>query len=433
MRSSSSEKPRRRRPSIRAALRKSKTNRFEKGGGAMKRDHVRVFPEIGEYRESLEIKHLRAKNHFVLAILLLSGALTILYMALASYPPAQTLSLLVGFLAIIFLNLACLAYGRENVRFNQLNKYTTTFGVFGLAIAMIFIFQSPSMMSLLFIAYALGAFYQDRKVMLISNTMLLFTFLALMTNYREFFAVANDTLENDFGLFFFVIIFISLLTISQYIMIKQKGFFYNQIAISKETEFRNIDFMIEACEKSTGKKIDAKSYFAGVAAFAKALAAKIGIEDTFAEKIAVLKDLEAGMAPARLLEKHPDYTLETLERLEDLLVGGRHKLRKIAIKISRAQAVDVHRREIFSETQFKTFNHPSDSLEIKIVAFAIFYAALKKGTAGMRALSEAEIYEAIVNTDYYYYNDPAVMRIYRENNDVFDAIVKDAFAAGVGK
>ncbi|HAQ57322.1 MAG TPA: hypothetical protein DCR44_08050 [Acholeplasmatales bacterium] len=399
----------------------------------MKREPARVFPEIEEYREMLEIKHLRAKNHFVLLLLALGGILTILYMAITHYQLAYTLSLAVAFSALILLNLACLAYGRENIRFNQLNKFVTTLGVFSVAVAMIFIFQSPSMLSLLFIAYAIAAFYQDRKVMLISNVSLLFMFLALMTNFRDFFKVENTSAENDFGLYFFVIIFISLLTISQYIMIKQKGFFYNQIAISRETEFRNIDFMIDMCEKATGSKIDTKGYFAAAEAFSKALSEKIGVDDAFAGKLAVLKDLEAGTKYERIIEKHPEVAADDLDRMSELLFTGRHKLRKVAIKMSRARAVDVHRREIFSETQFKTFNHPSDTLEIKIIAFAIFYAALKRGSAGMRPLSEAEIYDAIVHTDYYFYNDPAVMRIYRENNAVFDAIVKDAFAPEGGK
>jgi hypothetical protein len=359
--------------------------------------------------------------------------LAIVYMALTHYPLAATISLGVAYLGLILMNAACLAYGRENIRFNQLNKYVTTFGVFGIAITMIFIFRSPSMLSLLFIAYAATAFYQDKKVMLISNGMLLFSFLALMTNYGDFFAVAHDTTENDFGLIFFVIIFISLLTISQYIMIKQKGFFYNQIAISKETEFRNIDFMLDAGERATGKKIDVKGYFAAIEAFSRGLSAKLGIESAFSDKLDVLKSLEQNATYARIAELHPGVTAADLDRMRGLLFGGRSKLRKVAIKLSRLRAVDVHRREIFSETQFKTFNHPSDSIEIKIIAFAIFYAALKKGSAGMRPLTETELYDAIVSTDYYYYNDPSVMKIYRENNAVFAAIVKDAFEAGVAK
>jgi len=395
----------------------------------MSREPIRGFPGIAEYREMLEIRHLRSKNHFVIMILAVGALLTILYTSLAGYDPVYVLSLSIAFSALILLNLTCLAYGRENVLFNQLNKYVTTFGVFSVAVAMIFIFRSPSMLSLLFIAYAIAAFYQDRKVMLISNVSLLFTFLALMTNYRDFFTVENASAENDFGLFFFVIVFISLLTISQYIMIKQKGFFYNQIAISRETEFRNIEFMIDAGEKATGRTIDAAGYFAAVEAFAAALSAKIGVPDALGGTLAVLREIEAGEPCERIAARHPGQTPESLSRLADLLFTGRHKLRKVAIKIGRVRAVDVHRREIFSETQFKTFNHPSDTLEIKIIAFSIFYAALKRGSAGMRPLTEAEIYDAIVHTDYFYYNDPAVMRIYRENNAVFDAIARDAFAA----
>lgn len=393
----------------------------------MPRANAHAFPENGDYREQLEFRHLRTKNRFVVALLALGAVGTTVYMALSAFPLRDTIGLFIGFSALLLMNVACIAYGKESIRFNELNKYVTALGVFVLTIAMVFVFQSPSMLALLFIAYALAAFYQDRKVMLISNVFLFFAFLALMTNFRDVFGLSVETFENAFGLFFFVILFITLLTISQYIMIKQKGFFYNQIAIAKETEFRNIEFMIEAGEKATGRKVPGRGYFAALSTFTKALGARIGIEDAFAGKLDALRELEAGTPYDKILASHPELDATALVRLSDLLVTGTHKLRKVAIKLARVRAVDVHRREIFSETQFKTFNHPSDTLDIRIVAFALFYAALKRGIPGMRPLRETEIYDALVHSDYFYYNDPGVMRIYRDNSEVFDAIARDAF------
>jgi len=89
--------------------------------------------------------------------------------------------------------------------------------------------------------------------------------------------------------------------------------------------------------------------------------------------------------------------------------------------------IEVKKREIFSETQFKSFNHQTDSLEIKIIAFVLFYTALKKGFAVLPGLPEEQIYDVLIHSDFYYYMDPRIIKVYQENSDVFDEIVKDAF------
>jgi len=68
--------------------------------------------------------------------------------------------------------------------------------------------------------------------------------------------------------------------------------------------------------------------------------------------------------------------------------------------------------------------------EVKILAFVVFYVSLKKGLLGMKKLSNEEIFSTITNTDYFYYIDSKIMKIYQENSDVFDAIISDAFDEG---
>lgn len=391
----------------------------------MERKQTYVFSEIEDYRQWLENKHLRTKNKFVLVLTLLLGAAVVTYMFLTRMDLTTTLTMMAGFLIVILVNVAMLAYGMENYRFYQMNQYITTFGVFILAISMVFVFNSPAMIASLFIAYALTAFYQDIKVMWISNAFLVFAVLALIIRYPGLLEFPNPSQESDFAVPFFFLVFVFVLTISSFILVKQKRFFYNQIALSKENEFRNIDLLIDMQNQVRGRTMDLPKYYANTAAFAKAFSAKLQMENVFQKKIDILQALENGTPVPVLQAKHPEFTKEELDRFQDLLLGNHEKLLKLAMKISYVKDVHIKKREIFSETQFRSLNHQSDNMEIKILAFAVFYASLRRGDSFMRPLTEDEIYNVLVYTDYYYTIDPGIIRIYQENNKVFDDIVND--------
>ena len=97
------------------------------------------------------------------------------------------------------------------------------------------------------------------------------------------------------------------------------------------------------------------------------------------------------------------------------------------MKIFYFNQKDIHEREIFSETHFQSFNKSSDSLEVKILTFSIFYTILKRGLSGTKPLTNEEIYKAVINSEFYYFIDPKIRSIFKENPDVFDFIYKDAF------
>jgi hypothetical protein len=393
----------------------------------MERKKSYVFREIEDTREQLEIIHLRTKNHFVLVFLFVLLGLCVAYLSLSGAVTADRWYVLLGFAAIILMNFASLAYGGNDSRFYQLNKHTTTFGLYTVIMLVIFTTRSPGMFPALFLAYAISAFYQDLKVMIVSDILLVFSIVMLMINYPAVLNFPQGALEDNIGLGFFVFVFLSLLTIASFIIIKQKRFFYNQIALAKETEFRNIDLLIDLKKQTGMPDIDTMAYYERVRQFTAAFAQKIEIEDGFLKRIELLEALEKKTPLATILSNHPETSKEELGRLEDLLLSNHHKLLKLAIKLGQVQKLHIKRREIFSETQFKSFNHQSDNLEIKIIAFAIFYATLKHGNAFFRPLSEQEIRHVLIETDYYYYNDPRIMRIYRENSAVFEDIVADIF------
>ncbi len=384
-----------------------------------------MFSEIQDYRETLEIRHLRTKNHFVIALLGFVMVLSLVYMSVTKFPISEIVSLHIGYVVVIIFNIANLAYGRENFRFYQLNKYITTIGTFSLAIVTVFLFKSPAAITALFIAYAISAYYQDLKIVLLGNVLLLFSVVMFMMNYPEYLNMEASSPEDKVGIAIFFVAFVTILTIASYIIVKQKQFFYNQIALSKETEFRSIDLFIDLQKAVYGKDVDVKDYYGHLEAFLEAFSGKLGIENAFQEKLRLLREMEEGTPFNLLSEKYPAYSRDDFERLENLLIGNKHKLRKIAIKMSHTFNVDVKKREMFSETHFKSLNHQKDSLEIKILAFAVFYSALKRGLSGLPELEDQAIREALTGTDYYYYIDPRVIGIYQKNSEVFDAISSD--------
>lgn len=392
-----------------------------------------IFSQTDTYRKQLEIKHLRTKNHFVLGIILFMMILYLIYMLVSGYTFLETIPLMIGFLLVLIFNIASLAYGKDYSEFFQLNKYVTTIGLFTLSISIIFLFQSPSMIIGLFIAYTITAFYQDLKVLLLSNIILLFTVLMITFNYPQFLGLEGATIDSRIGITFFFIAFMVILSLSSYLIIKQKSFFFNQISSSKESEFRNLDLLIDLKERVNEPKISDDQYFDSLSGFLSAFCEKIGSDNIFIEKVEVLKQLNQSVSNDKILLDHPKFTADDLSRLEDLLISNHHKLRKAAMKISYMKELVVEKREIFSETQFKTFNHQSDSLEIKIIAFVLFYTALKKGFALLPGMEETSIFEALTESDFYYYMDPRIVKIYRENSEVFDEIVKDAFIRKVKK
>ena len=391
----------------------------------MNRKHSYMFPEIEEYREDLEIKHLRTKNHFVIGLLTVMMVSTLIYMLITEFPIAKTLTLFFGFLFVILFNIGNLAYGKENNRFYQLNKYLTTFGVYSLALGIVFVFESPVAVITLFIAYAISAFYQDMRIMFISNIFLLFFAIMIVKMYPAYLFMENASAGNNAGLSIFFIAFILILTISSYIIIKQKQFFYSQIAMSKETEYRNLDLLIDLDRSVTRKAIDTDQYYRRTEQFLDAFCRKIGIDNLFQKKVSLLAELEKNHPSGSLPANRLDVGKSDWERLDRLRIGQNGKLRKCAIKMSHTFNVQVKKREIFSEAHFKSFNHQKDSLDIKTMAFVLFYAALMRGIPGLPELKEADIRSILTSTDYSYTIDPKVMRIYEKNSDVFAAIAED--------
>jgi len=392
-----------------------------------------AFSEIEQYREHLEIKNLRGKTTIITVVFFILLLMTMTYMIIAKYSWDLIIPLGIAFIIVLLFSFIMTAYGENDYSYLKINRYLLTLGMFSVVTLMIILLQSPSIFPLLFVIYCLASIYQDLKVIIISDLYFIFIMIFVVANYPNMFIALNNTNGNQFNMTLFSILFLAMLTISSYIIMKEKSFFYNQISKSKEVEYRNIDLLLKLKYQTNKEEKDFLGCYEQVNSFLDAFSKKLDLPNIFTEKMNILLALEKNIDYQTILEKYPEYTKEDLNRLNNLIISRHSVLNRIAVKISKTKNVDIKRREIFSATHFKTLNKQTDKVEVHIIAFVIFYVTLKKGLFGLNKISDEKIYNMITNTDYYYYIDYRVMKIYQENPEVFNIIISEAFESGGDK
>lgn len=386
-----------------------------------------VFPETQYYREYLETKHFVGQNALVTVVITSMMFLTAIYMYFSNYEILPTIGFVIGYLVILLFNFATIAYSKEHYYYLKLNKYVTSISLFTLILTMIIYFKSPSFVPLIFVAYAVSAIYKDTKVLIGTTVYFIFAVLMLIFNFKFIFEFQNTIVIKNFAIGFFLILFLFILLASSFIIVNEKTFFYNNIAFAKEKEYRNLDLILEFKSKLKTNSLINRDYYQETKKILEEFSKKIEIDDVFSEKIDVLEKLESGVDKQKILKEHPLFNLSDLERLESLLVYKTSKLSKLILKIKNSSTKKYKTREIFSSTHFQSFNKQSDSIEIKILCFVVYFVALKRGLSGMKPLTNQELFDTFINTDLYYFIDPKVIKIYRDNADVFNTIVDEVF------
>jgi hypothetical protein len=332
-----------------------------------------------------------------------------------------------GYLLILIFNLASLSYGKTRVEFLRFNKFITSISFFTLIIIYVLYFKSPSIIPFLFLAYLVAAVYKDIKVLTVISLYFILTISMLLINHAYLFDFQSNPNTNNLVIALFVFFFLSLLMISTYITLKESQFFYNQISFAKEKELRNIHLLTHLKSKIDLEVFNHKIYYKQLRQLFKAFSDKLEINNVFEEKIDILEKLAGGVKKIQILKDYPNVKVEDLNRLEAIIMGEDTLIRQIAIKMYYFNQKDIHEKEIFSETHFESFNKSIDEMDVKIVIFAIFYVILKRGLPGIHSMSRSDIYQAIIETDFYYFIHPSIRQIFQENDEVFDAIFNEAF------
>jgi hypothetical protein len=174
----------------------------------------------------------------------------------------------------------------------------------------------------------------------------------------------------------------------------------------------------------TGKQLQSEDYYRSLLAFSRELSKKIGIENVFKRKIELLKKMGTTPIP-ELLPKYPEYTLEQMLQMKNMELKVETKMRNIALKASKTMDITVLKKEIFSESQFKSFKHFSDERYVKIISFVVFYVLLKTNKPYLEEMKDADIKDILMNSEYLYLIDSDILDVYFNNNEVFDTVVND--------
>jgi len=389
-----------------------------------------VFSEIQSYREQLELKHLRSQNILVSLSVFLLMILTFVYMIIAKYPFVTVFGFTIGYFVILLFNFAFAAYAVDHFYYLKLNKYLTSLSLFTLIITLIIYFKSPSFIPLLFVAYAICSIYKDIKILLGITLYFVFSIIMITLSYDNIFEFQTPLAFKHLSIGFFVFLFLAILLISSFIIVKEKTFFYNNIAFAKEKEYRNLNLLLEFDNKLKEKSYKKDYYYDKSKEFLLKLSNDLNIKDDFTEKIDIIQLLDQGVEKNTLLKQFPNFNLEDINRLQKLTINSQSELRRLMVKIKHSQLKKLKQREIFSATHFQSFNKQTDTLDVKILCFAVFLVSLKKGLPGMKIISDEEIYDTIINSNLYYFFDAKVLKIYQENPKVFETIINDAIPSG---
>lgn len=376
------------------------------------------------YKELLELKHIRLKASLVNVIVLALGVLVTTMLFYYGFDRQLSLVISFMFVTILAINISLYSYNHDLYNNLKISMYVNVLGLYGIAVTLVLLFKTPSIFTSLFLVYAITAIYQDYKVMLLSNSSL-FIFGGLIAFFHpSVFLIPGINQMHNLYIIIYLLLFVLLLTLSSYILIKRKAFFYNQLSSIKEAEVRNLDLLSKIEFIKTKEIFNDEHYYKSLNEFSKILSKKIGIENIFSRKIDLLRDLKK-YSLVELLERYPEYNENQIKQLSLLELSINKKMRNIALKASQSDEIIVNKKEIFSEVLYKSFAHNQDSRYIKTISFAVFYCLLKLDKPYFAGLEEHELKDILTNSDYFYKIDKDIFEIYYDNFEVFDTIVKD--------
>ncbi len=382
------------------------------------------YAQLEKYKESLELAHLKSKTLIVNSIVFVFAGVILYFLIGLDTGISVILSTMTMFIVIFVINFAFYSYDEDLYNNLKIAMYINTLGIYTIVITLILRFQTPSIFTALFLVYAITSIYQDFKTMMLSNFLLFITGSLLIIRFPDIFQLVGNGDSQTFFVLVFLIVFVLLLSLSSYILIKRKTFFYNQLAQIKESEIRNMELLMEIQKINTNKDLDSEDYYSSLLEFSVELSKKIGISNIFDRKIKILRDMST-LTMQEILEKYPEYNRDEIIELMNMELEINNKMRKIGIKSSQSHGIEVTRKEIFSESQFKSFNHQGDNSYVMIIAFVTFYCLLKIDKPYLKELDEEQIKDIFYNSEYFHRIDRDIIDIYLENYEVFDTIVKD--------
>ncbi len=382
--------------------------------------HEEYNQYVSQYANILEMKYLRKKSLYVSIVLLM--LMLPITLALYNYGFSWTHTSVYAFVVLMMISTNILFLKYPSIFKNiKLAMVITTMGIYLISLSLIIDIQSPSVFTMLFVAYALVSIYQDRATTFLNNISLFLVGNIIIIFYSHILQTIDVLATQIVYVYLFLIIFVALLSIAFSILIKRKSYFYYQIAKIKEDEVRNLQILTDLKVKYKRSDFNFEDYYDSIDAFSEALCEKLGITNTFKERISILKRLHIEDTEA-LLKKYPNDFSKQIEELSKINIKINSKVHHLILKASQiTQKSDLY-KETKSENQFASFKHVYDESYTKILAFSVFYSALKSNKVYLDKLSGEEILHLIDKHDFKHLFDSDILDIYLDNWRLIDKI-----------
>ncbi len=377
--------------------------------------------EIENHIYKLEADHLRKKSLIVNFILigLLFPILVVLYFF--NVPFLDLSVYIIVFIFMIAINFLFYYYRflLPNIR---LSMYITSMGLYIITISMILDLRTPSIFTMLFFSYAVISLYQDLRVSLFNSVLLFFSGIFIVTQFTEIFDVQALT-PSTFYILFFLVIFVALLSVSSFIIIKRKNHFYKQVVDIKEKEYKYIDTIFDLQEIFSERKFNYDEYYDNLESFSEALSNHIGVENVFKERINILRDL-ANVKDNTILKKHSDYNQADIDELKQLELTSYKKISYLAFKSAQVQDIQPDKKELIFEKESATLNDRNDDFEVKIVAFSVLYVMLRVGNIYFPKLSNNDVIKVFSTPHFRSLIHEDILNAFLDKKNTLDKIIR---------
>lgn len=379
--------------------------------------------QIKKYYYDIERHFLRKKSFHVGLILSIILILTVIMLVSVQIDSAFIALYTSMFIALIGLN--ALFYYKGNLFPGyHISMYATAFGLYLIAIGLILEIRHPSIFTILFLFYGVLAIYQHSKVSTLNNLLLFLSGSIIVLGFPNMFS-ANGLVSITAYVYSFMLIFVIILSISSFILTKQKERFYWSVAVIKERELRMIKTVFDLENKLTDRQFDYASYYDNLDSFTSALADEIGVENVFSERINILRELSISNKDT-IMDDISGYSTGDLEELKQLELNKYTKLPYVAFKAAQYTSLD-HEESVRTtnlDSMNKSFDNYKDTTAVKIVSFSVLITLLRINKSYSKALSIDTIESLFEKDEFAKLFDQSVLKFFKQNKDMFKKLTE---------
>ncbi len=384
------------------------------------------------HMKMLEMEQLKRKTLFVNVVL----GLLIVPIGIALYNYGTTVG---AILAYVFVFATVFAVNGVFLQYpavfgeSRLPMHVTILAVYVVFMSLVVELQSPGVFTLLFVAYAIVALYQERTATVINNVLVFLIGMLAILQYGDMFRNIGVDRTQVIDIMVFLFIFAALLSLTTSVLLKRKKHYLSQIAAIKEDEVRALEIVTALKDKYRRTPMKPEEYYDQVAEFSNALAEKIGMKNVFSDRIILMKylDKQAKEGSDEAQETRGDTAArQAMNEVNEMLVAPQGKLQHIMYKASQLAGNDTMMASGESLRQFPSLKHTFDRMYTRIIALSAFLVVMYVDKPYLDGLSVKEVVGLLQQTDTSYLIDSDLLTLLKENRDVVEQLIELALKRG---